>query len=320
MVVTGIGQCCLDYLALVDSYPKVDTKKEVLQWEEQGGGPVATALVSLARLGIRCRFHGIIGDDDAGRKIRRSLKCNHVDIGGLRKRNDASSQVAFIVIEKGSGKRTIFWKRPSCHELRPKELGSDFLRKSNFLLIDGLMKIASLYAAKKARDMHIPVMLDAGKLREGMLDIAKICDYVVASEEFAKDLGWNGKPEAFRKTVEELRPKVLTITLGEGGSVTFLENRYFHVPAYKVHVLDTTGAGDVFHGGYIFGILQGWNIVKVIKFASAFAALKCRKIGGRAGIPDLCNVLRFMKKVGRRGLNLPPPGKLKYYGDRVKNE
>jgi len=296
MVVTGIGQCSLDYLALVDSYPEVDTKKEVLEWEEQGGGPVATALISLARLGVQCRFHGIIGDDDAGKKIKRSLQGGHVNVRDLCRRDNASSQIAFIIIEKGSGKRTIFWKRPSGHELRPEELGSDFLRKSDFLLLDGLMKMSSLYAARKARDLHIPVMLDAGRLRKGILDIAKICDYVVASEEFAKDLGWNGNPEAFWKTVEKLKLKVITITLGGGGSVTFLKDRYSHVPAYKVHVVDTTGAGDVFHGGYIFGILQGWDIMNTIRFASAFAALKCRKIGGRAGIADLDDVLRLLRK------------------------
>lgn len=298
MVVTGIGQCSLDYLAIVDSYPEVDTKKEVLQWEEQGGGPVATAMVTLSRLGVKCRFYGIVGDDYAGEKIRQSLIDEHIDVEGLLKRDKSTSQIAFIAIEKNSGKRTIFWKRPSGYELRPEELGTGFLEDSNFLLLDGLMKASSLDAVKKAKSQNVPVILDAGRLREGMLEIAKNCDYVVASEEFAKDIGWDGDPEVFWKKLEKFGLKIVTVTLGNRGSITFQKNKYFYVPAFKVEVIDTTGAGDVFHGGYIYGLLKGWSIFDTIRFASALAALKCKKIGGRAGIPGLNEVLNFLGEKG----------------------
>src|SRR3990172_4820908 len=134
MRVTGLGQCSLDYLSLVDVYPQVDTKKEVLEWHEQGGGPVATALVALSKLGMSCRFYGIIGDDEAGGKIRQSLADEGVDVTGLVKREKSSSQLAFIAVEKGTAKRTIFWKRPSGDSLQPEELAADFLLGSNFLL------------------------------------------------------------------------------------------------------------------------------------------------------------------------------------------
>ena len=296
MVVTGIGQCSLDYLALVKSYPEVDSKKEVVHWKEQGGGPVATALVALSRLGAKCRFHGVIGNDYAGEKIRESLISEHIDVEGLMTRDNASSQKAFIAIEKRSGKRTIFWKRPSGDELRAEELGSEFLKNTDFLLIDGLMKDSSLYAAEEAKKLKIPVMLDAGRLREGVLDIAKKCDYVVASEEFAKDLGWDGNAEGFQKRAKRLGSKVVTATFGDRGSITFINDTIIRVPAFKIDPVDTTGAGDVFHGGYVFGLLQGWNIVDTLRFASALAAMKCRKIGGRAGIPGLNEVFEFLKE------------------------
>jgi len=295
MIVTGIGQCSLDYLALIDSYPEVDTKKEIFEWEEQGGGPVATALVTLSRLGIKCRFHGVIGDDDAGTKIKQSLVDEQVDTNGLLKRDNAFSQIAFIAVEKNSGKRTIFWKRPSGEALRRDELKDDFPDGCNFILLDGLMKDVSLYAAKKAKKLKIPVMLDAGRLRDGMMDIAGFCDYVVASEEFAGEIGWNDNAEEFCKILEKLKLKTVTVTLGARGSITFMKNKYFHVPAFGVDVVDTTGAGDVFHGGYIYGLLQKWSLTDTVKFASAVAALKCRKIGGRAGIPSLDEVVRFLK-------------------------
>jgi len=295
MIVTGLGQSALDYLVLVDTYPRVDTKKEVIEWHEQGGGPVATALVALSRLGISCRFHGIIGDDYAGEKIRQSLIEEGIDVTGLIKRDRATSQIAFIVVEKGTARRTIFWKRPSGNPLQREELGVDFLDGSDFLILDGLMKDISLYAAKRAKTLNIPIMLDAGRMRPGMLDLARLSDYVVTSEEFAKDLGWQLTQEALLKEKEKLGVKVLTITLGEKGSITISNDEFIQLSAFRVEAVDTTGAGDVFHGGYIYGLLNKRSLKDAVTFASALAAIKCTKIGGRIGIPGLNEVRKFLK-------------------------
>ena len=295
MHVTGLGQCSLDYLSLVDVYPRINTKQEVLQWHEQGGGPVATALVALSRLGISCCFHGITGDDEAGRKIRQSLADEGIDVKGLVQRKDSSSQLAFIAVEKSSGSRTIFWRRHSGKVLQPEELAEDFLCGSSLLLIDGLMMDVSLAAEKRAREMNIPVLLDAGSARPGMSDLAMRCDYVVASEVFAEGLGWELTPQALLKESEALGARALTITRGEEGSITVADGRIIRMPAFKIDAVDTTGAGDVFHGGYIFGLLQGWDLERVVRFASAVAAIKCRQIGGRTGIPRLNEVMQFLQ-------------------------
>ena len=295
MHVTGLGQCSLDYLSLVDVYPHVDTKKEVLAWHEEGGGPVATALVALSRLGISCCFHGITGDDEAGRKIRQSLEGEGIDIKGLVQRKDSSSQTAFIAVEKGSARRTIFWRRPSGKALQHDELPEDFLSGSNLLLIDGLMMEASLAAVRRAREMNIPVLLDAGSARPGMYDLARSCNYVVASEIFSEGLGWKLTPQALLRESEALGARALTITLGEEGSITVSDGRIIRMPAFKVEAVDTTGAGDVFHGGYIFGLLQRWDLERVVRFASAVAAIKCRRMGGRTGIPRLDEVMHFLQ-------------------------
>lgn len=296
MRVTGIGQCCLDYLAVFDGYPEINTKMEALLWEEQGGGPVATALAALSRLGVETRFHGIIGDDDAGEKIRRSLIREGVQADGLLKREKAVSQRAFIAIDKGSGQRTIFWKRPSGAALSQEELGPGFLEGTDFLLLDGLMRDASLFAARKAGEKGIPVMLDAGRLRDGMLELAKECDYVVMSEEFARDMGWKGSDEALQKEAKKISSGIVTVTLGEKGSVTFYQEEIIRIPAFEVKVADTTGAGDVFHAGYVFGLLKKWDMKDTLVFASALAALKCRRIGARAGVPGLEEVMRFLEE------------------------
>ncbi len=298
MTVTGLGQCSLDYLALVDTYPAIDTKKEVLEWHEQGGGPVATALVALSRLGVRCRFYGIIGDDAEGEKIRRSLVDEGVDAGGLKRRENASSQVAFIAVEKGSAKRTVFWKRPSGRAMGAEEIGEDFFEGCDFLLLDGLMREASLQAAEGAAARKIPVMLDAGTARPGLLEIAERCDYLVASEGFARGNGWDLSPEFLGRKKEALGLRTLTITLGEEGSITFSDEGVYRMPPFTVEAVDTTGAGDVFHGGYIYGLLQGWEIRDTLAFASALAAMKCRNMGGRAGIPVLDEVRTFLEERG----------------------
>jgi len=298
MIVCGLGQCSLDYLALVDAYPEIDTKKEVLEWHEQCGGPVATALVALSRLGMGCRFYGITGDDPEGEKIRRSLVDEGIDVSGLQRREKTSSQVAFIAVEKGSAKRTIFWKRPSGEAMRAEETGEEFLENCDFLLLDGLMSEVSIRAAEAARARNIPVMLDAGSARSGLLEIAKRSDYLVASEEFARGNGWDLSPEFLGGKKAALGLKTLTITLGGEGSITVSDGGADRLPAFVVEVVDTTGAGDVFHGGYIYGLLQSWDIRDTVTFASAIAAMKCRKIGGRAGIPGLREVMAFLEARG----------------------
>jgi sulfofructose kinase len=293
MNVTGIGQCSLDYLAVVDAYPRPNTKKEVLEWCEQGGGPVATALVTLARFRIASRFYGVVGDDNAGEKIRQSLIKESVD-ARLSKREGKSSQIAFIAVERGTGGRTIFWKRPSGKELGKKELDADFLKDTDFLLLDGLMADVSLYAAARAKECGIPIMLDAGRLRHGMLEIAALSDYLVVSEEFVRDVKWKLTAQALAERRQELGCRVLTVTLGERGSITVSGKGFLRIPGFKVATVDTTGAGDVFHGAFIYGLLHNWQVKDVIVFASAAAAIKCTKVGGRSGIPSLPDVEAFL--------------------------
>jgi ribokinase len=240
-----------------------------------------------------CTFFGVIGDDEAGIKIRDSLTSENINTTGLISRPSSDSQAAFIAVEKTTGRRTIFWKRPSAEALQPEELPEDFLEGADFLLLDGLMAEVSLYAANMAKDKSVPVMLDAGRVREGMIELAGLSDYVVCSEEFARESCSNSDefiPEKALLKMKAFNAKAVTVTLGSKGSYTLSKEEVFHTPSFSVDVLDTTGAGDVFHGGYIYGLLQNWKLKEVTRFASAFAALKCRELGGRAGIPCLKEV------------------------------
>lgn len=254
--------------------------------------------MALARLGVACRFAGVVGDDDAGRRIRQTLDAEGVDGAFLATRPGGESQRAFIMVEQGSGRRTIVWRRPVGEPLRPDEVPEDFLAGSSLLLLDGLMADASLHAARLARSRGIPVMVDAGRMRPGMLELARQCDYVVAAEQFFLDRGWDRTPGHFKALAAGLGAPVVTVTLGAGGSLTWEGGEPFLVPAFKVEAVDTTGAGDVFHGGYGYGILQGWGVRETVIFASALAALKCRRVGAQRGTPRLTAVAEFLAQQG----------------------
>lgn len=295
--VAGLGQCSIDHIALVDRFPAVNAKKEVLQWTIEGGGPVATALVTLARLGVEASFIGQVSDDVAGGVIREGLVNEKVNVDHLVTRSGSTSQTAFIIVEGSTGMRTICWARPGGEPLTPKEIDADTIKRADFLLLDGLMAEASIHAARTAREAGVPVMLDGGRLREGMLELIPLCDYVVGSEEFSLDLTGGDHRWALKK-VREMGPKTVTITLGVKGSYTLAAETMFHQAAFPVNVVDTTGAGDVFHGGYVYGLLQRWDINRTVRFASAVAALKCRGLGGRKAIPSLEEAFEFMDSHG----------------------
>ncbi|MDP2798927.1 MAG: PfkB family carbohydrate kinase [Deltaproteobacteria bacterium] len=186
--VFGLGQCCLDYIGKVDAYPPPDVKCEFSDMVIQGGGPVATALVALARWGVSCTFAGVVGDDLFGSSIKASLDVEGIDTGGILVRKGFASQFAFIVAEPGVGRRTIFWRRPTGPPPNPEEIDYSLIREAKVLHTDGLFIEASLAACRAAKEAGVPVVVDAGFLREGMLDLARLSDYFLASETFAKAL------------------------------------------------------------------------------------------------------------------------------------
>jgi ribokinase len=293
MRVAGLGQCSLDYIAVTEGYPGEDTKFEAAEMLVEGGGPVATALVALSRLKVKTDFAGVIADDPAGVEIRRGLKAEGVGIASLVKRRGGGSQTANIIVNKSNATRTVIWRRATVKGLTSSEVRPSFIKGKGFLLLDGLMAPASIRAAGIARRLGVKVMLDGGSLRPGMLKLAAMADYVVCSESFARE--YARTPAQALKALASIGVGTATVTLGKGGSLTLSDGVGFKVPSFRVRAVDTTGAGDVFHGGYVYGLLKGWGIKKTVTFASAFAALKCLEVGGRSGIPTLARTLRFMR-------------------------
>jgi sulfofructose kinase len=285
--VFGLGQCSLDYIGIFEAYPSPDAKHEFHETVIQGGGPVATALVALSRWGLRCYFSGIIGDDAFGHSVRSSLSEEGVDIGGLLVRKDESSQFAFIVAEPSTGRRTIFWRRPSGKPPGPEEIDSKKLIRSKVLHSDGLFIEAALHAATIARRAGVQVVVDAGTLREGMLELAALADAFIASETFARTLVGEDSPVEACRRISALGPSLAGVTLGPRGYVALCEGRVIQKPACLVEVLDTTGCGDVFHAGVTYGLVRGWNPEKSLDLANWAAAAVSTRLGGRTGIPAL---------------------------------
>ncbi len=299
-IAVGLGQCSLDEIAVVSDFPAEDSKLEAKELLTQGGGPVATALVTLARFGVPSHFMGIIGDDEAGKAIKKGLAAEGISTKGLVTRKDATSQRACIIVNTNNDSRTVIWQRTSAAPLTPAEIRRPLIKKASILLLDGLMQDASLAAAGFAKDSDVPVLLDAGSMRPGMLELAKSSDYIVASENFASAVA--DSPVKALKELRALNPqaKAVTITLGKEGSITCADGKRIVRDACKVNTIDTTGAGDVFHGGFAFGILKGWQIEKTIELASAAAALKCRQPGGRTAIPTLKEALKLTPEAYKR--------------------
>jgi sulfofructose kinase len=286
----GLGQCPLDYLGKIEAYPPPDAKCEFSNLVIQGGGPASTALVALARWGVSCAFAGVLGDDLFGNMAKAFLDEEGIDTGGILVRNGFESQFAFIVAEAGVGRRTIFWRRPTGPPLKPEELDFNIIRQARVVLTDGLFVEASIAACKAAKDAGVPVVVDAGTLRQGILDIVPFSDYFVVSENFAKSLVGNDKPVDACYKLAELGPRVTGVTLGARGYVALAEGQVIERPAYPVEAVDTTGCGDAFHAGLCYGVVKGWDVKKSLDLGAWAAAMVSLKLGGRAGIPSLKEV------------------------------
>jgi sulfofructose kinase len=286
--VFGLGQCSLDCIGRVDSYPPPDVKCECSEMVIQGGGPVATALVALSRWGVSCAFAGVVGDDLFGAMIIKSLDEEGIDTSGVMARRGFQSQFAFIAAEpEKGGRRTIFWRRPTGRLLSPDEVDYEKIRNAKVFHTDGLFAGASLSACEAAREACVPVVVDAGSLREGMLDLARFSDYFLASENFAKAMVGSEGPVSACLRLAELGPRVAGVTLGSRGYVAVIEGKVIERPAYPVRAVDTTGCGDVFHAGFIYGLVQEWEVERSLDLGAWAASRVSLELGGRTGIPSL---------------------------------
>jgi ribokinase len=294
--VIGLGQACLDCLGRIPSYPPEDGKVELTDIQFQCGGPASTAMVTLSRLDIQTAFFGSISDDSNGVEILKGLKEEKIEISCLKITPGYTSQFAFIAITEKTGQRTIFWHRGSVPHLKSSEVNLKPFSHAKILHLDDVMIEASMEAVRQARSMGVKVVMDAGTMREGAKELASLVDTLISSENFAQSLaGPHASPEVALDALKQLGPKEVVITLGSNGSIGWDGTKVNFQKAFPVEAKDTTGAGDVYHGAYIYGLLQEWDMAACMHFASAVAAIKCKEIGARKGIPHKDEVIQFIK-------------------------
>jgi sulfofructose kinase len=284
--VVGLGLNAMDTICVVPAFPRPNTKTHMREVRIEPGGQVATALTTCTRLGLEARYIGSVGNDSWGRAQLASLREEKLELR-VREVEGAASQVAVILLEEGVGERTILWRRDPALQYPVEELRRDWITTARILHLDGCDSKAALQAARWARETGMPVVMDIDEIyNDSTHELLRLVDYLIASSDFAED------PAAL---ADRYGCPVVGITRGADGAVFWNRGKRIESPAFKVAVADTTGAGDVFHGGFIYGLVQNWPLEEVIRFAHAVAAMKCTHIGARRGIPTLSQVRAFLK-------------------------
>jgi sulfofructose kinase len=299
--VVGVGLNATDTLLLVPHFPayagKAPFEEEILS----PGGQVASALVACARLGLRTRYIGSVGDDERGRIQMASLSGTGIDLDHVQIRRNCPNQSAYIIVDRSTGERTVLWRRDPCLRIEPDQIAPEQVVGARLLLIDGHDTPAVAHAAQIARRHNIPVVVDVDTIYHGFDQVLPNIDYLVASSEFPSN--WTGDRDPF-VALETLQNRygmrVAAMTLGAHGALARIEGRFFYSPAYVVNCIDTTGAGDVFHGAFCYAVLQGMPMREVLDFSNAMAALNCTALGARGGICGVEDVRTLMARAERR--------------------
>lgn len=309
--VVGLGLNAMDYICVVPHLPGRNTKLEIQRVRLLPGGQVATALTVCRRFGLSCRYVGSAGSDELGRSQTDSLKRENLDLDHLRIVDGATSQMAVILVEEGVGERTILWHRDPRLVYPPECISAAMLDGARFLHLDGRDSAAALALARLAREAGIPISIDIDQIYDDSThQLLAIVDHLIAAEDFAlRVAGTTDIESAVRHLAARYGNPVVGITLGSRGAIFLADGQVLDSPGFTVDAVDTTGAGDVFHGAYIYGVLQGWALDRRAGFANAAAALSCRTMGAREGIPPLQEVEALLQtgppRPGRPGRGWP---------------
>ncbi len=291
----AIGHASYDLTLFVDEFPRENSKLETYEMLEHGGGPAANAAYLLARWGVNCGFAGLVGSDSYGQRVCEELGAAGVDLSLTETRAGHATPLSVILVNTRNGSRTIVNRKEKAAALL---IGQSQLARANprVLLFDGHEPEAS-HLALQALPGAVSI-LDAGSLRTGTEELAGKVSYLVASEHFALQatgLANLADQEMQRECLRQLRGRAradarLVVTLGERGLVYEQAGVFRHLPAFPVHPVDTTGAGDTFHGAFAFGILRGLPFHETLRLASMAAALSVQRRGARPSIPALADV------------------------------
>ena len=284
----GFGLNAVDHLIVVPEYPAFDSKMRFLEHELSAGGQTATAMTALQRLGCRTAYAGRFGSDAEGRFGLQSLQDEGVNVASVEVIDGASNQIAFIIVDARSGERTIIWDRNQRLSYAADEAPAELASRGRVLHMDAHDPPACAVMARAARAVGTIVSADIDNIYDGLPELLLLIDILITSSEFPHRL--TGISDE-RASLVELRVRygcaVVGLTRGARGALAYCDNEFIESPAFAVPggVRDTTGAGDAFRGGFLYGLLHDEDVETSLKIANAVAALKCRKLGARGGLP-----------------------------------
>jgi sugar/nucleoside kinase (ribokinase family) len=269
----------------------------------QAGGQVATALVACRRLGLSVRYIGKVGDDHGGRLQLASLRREGIDLSDTRVIRGVPNQYGLIIVDQATGERTVFWDRDDRLTVQPREIKPAAITSARLLHLDGCDVEAALAAARCARQAHIPVLADLDTVYKEVEKLFPYIDYLIASTQFLPAVTGHADPfKVLEYMAREYRVPTSGMTLGRDGALLYHAGRFHYSPGFVVETLDTTGAGDVFHGAFAHAVLAGWEMARALDFSNAMAALNCTALGARGGIRSAAEAERLMA-TGRRQVN-----------------
>jgi sulfofructose kinase len=298
-----VGYNAFDMIVPVNGLPVPDQKIEVSRLISGGGGPGATAALALARLGAAVQLLTPFADDVPGQVQRAELLAGGVDLSLSPIMKNFASPQAVILVDEARSWRTLFWSRGDLPELDASHSSPDLLDHTDLLYTDGHEIGTAVRLARAARERGLPVVMDAGSVRQGSAELVVCCTDVVSSRGFAPDLTGHSDPLDALRALRDLGPSRVAMTFGQDGVLGLEEDRPVPVAAFTIPVKDTTGAGDAYHAGYAFALAQGLGFGACLEWGAAVAGLKCRDWGGRRGLPDLGEVSRLLDTGRRRSLD-----------------
>jgi sulfofructose kinase len=286
--VVGFGTNAVDFLIEVPEYPAFNSKIELSNYVQAAGGEVATTMAGLRRLGLKTQYIGRFGDDHAGTFGLQTLIDEGVDVSLAEQIAGAKTQIAFIVIDERNGERTVIWQRDEKLAYREDEAPLAAVEKAKVLHFTPHDVKACLAMAKAAKKAGTIVSVDIDNLFEGVRELLSYVDIFIASADFPKKLfGTGNLRESLREIKSLFGCGIVGITLGEKGSLLLYEDSFLETPGFAVPggCKDTTGAGDAFRVGLLYGLLKGETVAQSAREANAVAALKCRAVGARTALP-----------------------------------
>jgi sulfofructose kinase len=293
----GFGLNSVDLVAVVAEFPQTNSKQRLQRFARLPGGQIATAMAACARLGLRASYIGSFGDDDLGELSRESLVREGVDVGRARVVRGAANQFAIILVDARSGARTVLWDRDPSLSTDPSVISRDAVTAGRMVIVDCHETATAAQVARFAREAGLPTVSDIERVRPGIADLLKHLDAIVMAQEFPPALtGQEQMGRALEIIARDFNAPLVCVTLGEGGSLAWCNGREIRTPAFAVDCVDSTGAGDAFRAAFAAACLRHPldDIESVLTYANAVAALNCRALGARGGLPTPAEVEQLL--------------------------